>query len=232
MDRALRNSSQKKREAMVEAATRLFLEYGFEGVSMDTIAEQANVSKRTLYNHFNDKYALFEAVMALLCESVLPWPWQPAGLKRGEVRATLEKLGVAFLGSIYAPIQIELYRTVAHDTRRFPQLGLMLLDGPIQRSHKLVSEYLQAWQAAGEVDVPDPDLAAAQFLGMLKADVQMKLLFDARRKISPAEIRRLAQAAVELFLNGASPKDRSSAAGSKKGRPPSGTRRNGRKLLT
>ncbi|WP_394836539.1 TetR/AcrR family transcriptional regulator [Pendulispora rubella] len=206
MERALRSSSQKKREAMVEAATRLFLEYGFEGVSMDVIAEQANVSKRTLYNHFNDKYALFEAVMALLCESVLPWPWQPADLKRGEVRSTLEKLGVAFLGSIYAPIQIELYRTVAHDTRRFPQLGLMLLEGPIQRSHKLVGEYLRAWQAAGEIDVPDCDRAAAQFLGMLKADVQMKLLFDARRKVSPAEIRGLAKAAVDLFLNGAGPK--------------------------
>ncbi|WP_394846892.1 TetR/AcrR family transcriptional regulator [Pendulispora brunnea] len=224
MERPLRNSSRKKREAMVEAATRLFLEYGFEGVSMDTIAEQANVSKRTLYNHFNDKYALFEAVMALLCESVLPWPGQPSqgiqgsqggGLNRGEVRDTLEKLGVAFLGSIYAPIQIELYRTVVHDTRRFPQLGLMMLEGPIRRSHKLVSEYLRAWQAAGEIDVSDPDLAAAQFVGMLKADVQMKLLFDARRKVSPGEIRRLARTAVELFLNGAGPKKRRAAVSKK-----------------
>src|SRR3954454_24926319 len=51
--------------AVLEAATTLFLRNGYGATSMDDIAETAGVSKRTVYNNFTDKEALFrEVVMA------------------------------------------------------------------------------------------------------------------------------------------------------------------------
>ena len=44
-----------KRAAVIEAATEEFLSRGFSGTSMDRIAEVANVSKRTVYDHFPSK---------------------------------------------------------------------------------------------------------------------------------------------------------------------------------
>ena len=68
----LRPSSKRKLESIVNAASEQFLTHGFFSSNMDVISEMANVSKRTIYKHFEDKYALFEAVVRLHCENVAP----------------------------------------------------------------------------------------------------------------------------------------------------------------
>ncbi len=52
-----------QKEHIVEAATRLFVERGYEGISMREIAQAAGLSKAGLYHHFHDKEALFLAVL-------------------------------------------------------------------------------------------------------------------------------------------------------------------------
>ena len=51
------------REAIVEAAVRLFLEGGFGSVSMDELAEAAGVARRTLYNQFTSKEEIFREML-------------------------------------------------------------------------------------------------------------------------------------------------------------------------
>ena len=63
--------SAPKRQAIVQAATRLFLTHNYRSVSMDKIAHDAPVSKATLYNHFTIKNDLFAAVVGELCTSLL-----------------------------------------------------------------------------------------------------------------------------------------------------------------
>ncbi len=53
-----------KRASILEAAKRLFLEQGYQGVSMDQIATAAGVSKLTVYSHFGDKETLFSDAIA------------------------------------------------------------------------------------------------------------------------------------------------------------------------
>jgi AcrR family transcriptional regulator len=55
--------SEQKRTAIVAAALRLFLRDGFERTSVDAIAAEAGVSKRTIYNHYGDKESLFLSVI-------------------------------------------------------------------------------------------------------------------------------------------------------------------------
>ena len=55
--------SQRKRVDILEAARNEFLETGFRDTSMDRVAERAQVSKRTVYNHFPSKEVLFGAVI-------------------------------------------------------------------------------------------------------------------------------------------------------------------------
>ncbi len=65
-----RTRSDIKREAIIQAATQAFQEFGVNGTSMDKLAELANVSKRTVYNHFSTKE---ELVMHLVTQQ-----WQTA----------------------------------------------------------------------------------------------------------------------------------------------------------
>ena len=59
MARKKRDTSAK-RESILDAAIDAFIEFGFEKTSMDLIAERANSSKRTVYNHFSNKELLIE----------------------------------------------------------------------------------------------------------------------------------------------------------------------------
>ncbi|MEL6189820.1 MAG: helix-turn-helix domain-containing protein, partial [Myxococcota bacterium] len=63
-----------KRAAVIEAATEAFLSHGFEGTSMDRIAETAGVSKRTVYDHFPSKEDLFRAISHEILERVEEMP--------------------------------------------------------------------------------------------------------------------------------------------------------------
>jgi AcrR family transcriptional regulator len=52
-----------KRQELVETAMRLFGEYGFHATGIDRIAEEANISKKTMYNHFRSKEELIIAAL-------------------------------------------------------------------------------------------------------------------------------------------------------------------------
>ena len=62
VDSPMSNRSMAKREAILEAATELFLTREYAGTSMEDIAVAAAVSKQTVYKHFNDKETLFREV--------------------------------------------------------------------------------------------------------------------------------------------------------------------------
>lgn len=53
----------QKRQELVDTAIRLFAEYGFHGTGIDRIAEEANVSKKTMYHHFRSKEELILAAL-------------------------------------------------------------------------------------------------------------------------------------------------------------------------
>ena len=91
-----------KGAAILEAAKRLFLEQGYEGVSMDQIAADAGVSKLTVYSHFGDKEALFGEAVKAYCEQQLPSALftDCAGLP---VRDCLLEIGHAFVAMVMSP---------------------------------------------------------------------------------------------------------------------------------
>ncbi|MEM7041061.1 MAG: helix-turn-helix domain-containing protein, partial [Bacteroidota bacterium] len=70
--------TEKKRKDIIDAAIDEFREQGFLGAKTTSIARRANVSSRTLYNHFESKDALFEAISEIMMEqnrSMKPVPF-------------------------------------------------------------------------------------------------------------------------------------------------------------
>lgn len=59
-----------KRVQILDAAQQLFLLRGLRGTSMEAIARQAGVAKPTLYKHFSDKQAVFDALLMLLLDEL------------------------------------------------------------------------------------------------------------------------------------------------------------------
>ncbi len=57
------DEDSSKRRQILDGASKVFMDLGFDGASMGEIARAAGVSKGTLYVYFADKNRLFEAIV-------------------------------------------------------------------------------------------------------------------------------------------------------------------------
>jgi TetR/AcrR family transcriptional repressor of mexJK operon len=202
-----RPRSIKKRAAILAGAKDVFLEQGYGAASMDIISERADVSKRTIYKHFASKYDLFSAVVRRLCTNVLLPEEEIESFKDKPLMDSLQALAVQFLKEIYQSDQIALFRTIIAEARQFPELGAVFYDGPISASENRIGVYFDYLVDNGELTFAQPESAAARFLGLLKGDMHLRLLFAKRKRVSASEIKKEAHFAVDLFLKGAMPRN-------------------------
>ena len=98
-----------KHVAILDAAKRLFVAQGFDGVSMDQIAAEAGVSKLTVYSHFGDKESLFSEAVRAHCEQGMPASLFVAEPEK-PLRERLTDIGRAFFAMIMTPEAIAGHR--------------------------------------------------------------------------------------------------------------------------
>jgi AcrR family transcriptional regulator len=153
------------REAIVEAAARLFLERGFEAVSMDDLAEAGGVARRTLYNQFSSKEEIFQETLQQVMrqlEHVLP----PGIETQGDMEYVLRLIAKAIVQLHQRPGYLGFFRMVVADSRQFPWIAeafASVMDPLADR----FARYLAHLTAMGKLECRNPLLAAHQFMGML-----------------------------------------------------------------
>src|SRR5436305_1912077 len=160
--KARRNGS---REAIVDAAERLFLERGFGAVSMDDLAEAAGVARRTLYNQFASKEELFRETLARL-SSQLEDAFPPGIETQGDVEQVLHSIAQTILDLHARPSYLGFFRMVVADSRQFPWIAdsfAAVMDPMMER----FARYLAHLTEMGALDCRNPMLAARQFTGMI-----------------------------------------------------------------
>src|ERR1700757_1182434 len=96
-----RPKDQEKRASILATANTLFIDRGYEGVTMEAVATAAGVSKMTVYGHFHDKAALFAAVVGFLTDQMVAelTSLDQAGGKP-DLEAALVAFGTALLGLV------------------------------------------------------------------------------------------------------------------------------------
>jgi len=155
--------AQEKRALIVRAATRLFLELGYDRASLARIAEAAGVSKATLFKQFPTKAALFDA---MVLESWTDGD-EAAPPTAGDLAAGLALLGRRYAALLDQPGMSDLFRIVIAELPRFPELAESHFSQGKMPYFASVRAYLVAEDGAGTAVIEDPDLAATQFLGMI-----------------------------------------------------------------
>ncbi|MET9224278.1 TetR/AcrR family transcriptional regulator [Lentzea sp. NPDC003310] len=155
--------AEQKRTAIVDAATTLFLESGYDKTSLARIADAAGVSKATLFKQFPTKAELFDAIVTDYWRTeegaLAPPPGDPAkGLKA---------LGDRYVALLTRPGMVALFRIVIAEAPRFPELGQTQFKLGKQPFFDSVRDYLAAERDAGTLTLDDPVGTATQFLGMI-----------------------------------------------------------------
>ncbi|MGH4031823.1 TetR/AcrR family transcriptional regulator [Actinomycetota bacterium Odt1-20B] len=168
--KTLREGSALKRAAILAAARELFLADGFDRTSVDAVAARAEVSKRTVYDYFGDKRTLLQAVVDTIGQSLITTIRRTLdetltdrtdadGLEDALVAFSM-RIATDMLGSAeYATLQ----RLVRAESGHLPHRGYnSMADTP----DEAIAERLAAFAEAGLLDVPDPRLAADQFIAL------------------------------------------------------------------
>ena len=200
---ALRRRTERKRADMLAAGRRAFLERGYRDASMDAIAREANVSKRTLYSHFESKESLFEAIVRDAGDEMV------APIRRADadadVEATLTALGKEFVRLALSPWVNALHRLVVAESVRFPELGRLYYETASEKLWNVVADYLAEQARRGTLRIENPRLAAEQFCAILSGHPHVRLQLGVDRRRSRRAMEDDVKYGVELFLHGCRP---------------------------
>ena len=187
-----------KSERLMTVATDYFVEHGFNGATIDAIAQAADMGKQAVYTRFTDKERLFNAVIQRLKEKAVFTEMPPddgspvaQGLPR-RIRAIFEDAN--------RPYSIIVSKLAMREGRRFPELVPLMLEGTAERFTRPLAAYLEARKAAGELRDIDTLEAAGMCIDLIIAEITESIFTDI--PISEDRIAAFSSRISDFALNG------------------------------
>jgi len=200
-----------KDEAILKAAGDLFMERGYEAVSVDAVALAAGVSKATIYARYADKEALFRAVIQSKCESAVapasfvPDPGRP-------VRDLLISIADQFVGLVTSEEAIGMNRILVSEASRAPRMAELFFETAVLTLKNQFACWITAEHEAGRLDLTGKhaDGIAWRFLAAVKAEAHYRATFGLS-PVDPARLRKhIADCADEFMAAHGPARNRSS----------------------
>lgn len=182
------------------AACELFLANGFQRTSMDQVAARANVSKTTLYAHFVSKEALFLAVLEE--EKRRLGLGIPAELPAApvEARSYLARIARSLLEAMTQRTVMSLFRQVIAEAGHSPDLGHALWEEGPCAGRRRMAALLTYFADDGQLRIDDADLAAGQFLALVRGDFTLRCLMSTDWRPVQDVIDRHVEQSLDFFL--------------------------------
>jgi AcrR family transcriptional regulator len=200
--RPTQRESEVRLQRLLDVAKRQFLSGGYRETSLEGIAREAGVAKKTLYSRFGSKAGLFATILDTLRRS---WITELQGLvlESNRPETVLETVALHLLKVGTRPDMIELYRLLLLDARRFPELRRGYYDrGSGLSGMEPLSDYLRSAVVEEVLEIEDVALATEQFVYLVLGGVRARMLLGASRRPSASARERIARQAVRIFLAG------------------------------
>jgi TetR/AcrR family transcriptional repressor of mexJK operon len=199
--RPSRAEALRLRDRILDAGTELFFAEGYGSTSIEAVAKRAGVSKRTFYDRFDDKAALFAAVVHRIIERIRPPPEVPL-LEGTTLAHILHRLALLILRAALAPQALALHRLVNAESARFPELvRAVASDGSTHEATSLIGDLLARELPGLTLSDENREFAAAQFIFMVVTLPQRRAI-GYGTPMTAAELDAWAAKSVHLFLNG------------------------------
>ena len=190
--------TDRKRAAIITAAIAEFRARGFEATSMDRIAAAANVSKRTVYNHFASKDELFEQILQELwdCSAAL----NAIGYQQGKpIKPQLMELMRQKMAMLRDDYFLDLVRVAIAEAIHAPQrAGDMMTK--LGKKEEGVASFLRAAQEDRVLKAGDPAFMSHMLQGQLKSFALWPQVAMGKKPLTPQEQEAVITATVEMFL--------------------------------
>jgi len=193
--------SEQKRGQIIDVATSLFFDQGYGATSIEAIAKQAGISKRTFYNRFRDKADLFGAVIHGIIGRIRPTDLAPL-FEGGSFEEILRRLADLALRAALSPQAIALQRLILAEANRFPELAqAVAAEGSKSEAIAHITTLIARERSAGRLRLDDARFGAEQFLQMVIAVPQRRAM-GLGTPMTGQELELWGLDAVNLFLHG------------------------------
>lgn len=194
----------EKREAILDAAQSLFAERGIDGAPIEAIAARSGVSKVTVYGHFGDKQAIFDALLAREFERVSD-RIEKATETDGPLEQRLVSFGEELVRGMTESCHLALDRTVALESQRNPELGRRFFANGPGRMQQIMARVLADAQARHEIGTGDPEVMAQDLMSLWFGYQAIERRFCGGCLPDADELRGRVSHAVRVFLKAYAP---------------------------
>lgn len=191
-----------KREAILDAAFRVFAEQGYDQAGVDAIAAEAGVAKATIYNHFGDKENLLRQTIAVDADRALAKNLavvEQLTDGRSNLRAALEDVGHRLLVCHFDQRSVAFRRLLAAEITQFPDLLDIVRGRAVDRVMDAIADRLARLALAGRLRIADPLVAADQFWALLVGPAEARSQMGTRR-VPDTELRAVTRVGIDTFL--------------------------------
>jgi AcrR family transcriptional regulator len=196
-----RKRADTKRDKIVRSAAKLFLDKGYDSVSINDIIDVVGGSKGTIYSHFGSKEKLFEAVVEQMCADVtIRIDTRPVGT----IDEQLTRIAHSFVSKVLSPQILRFHRLMTSIGRTFPAAGRLFYDTGPRTVYRIVAEWIEMHQREGRIrDDVDPHRLAVLLHDMLIGEQQLSWLTSASTDKERAKrIEQTVRLSVTVFLQG------------------------------
>jgi AcrR family transcriptional regulator len=197
-----RKVDEQKRQAVLESAAQMFLERGYEGVSIDEVADAAGVARRTVYNRFSSKDELFAGVAEFVWSELLKTVETIRPAEHTDPAEAVRSIANTLAEFWLRPQAVAFLRLAIMEGPRFPKLAESYFHAgkmPIFRALVSRLSLLSQHGLLSEAVAEDAELATRQLVGLVNEPLLWPRLLGAPEP-SPAERARFVTAAVNTFL--------------------------------
>lgn len=195
----MRVKTEAKRESIIEVATKIFQEMGYERASMDAIATRMRGSKVTLYGYFASKQELFLAVAHQMAINQLAPAYDELVSGSDDLHQVLRRFGEKFLAFICSPEAIGAYRMVVAQAGH-SDIGRCFFELGPKRGEEALAAFLQSEIDGGRMKNLDPSIAAIHLLALLGAESMQRTVMAVSPSPTSEQITLIVERAITVFM--------------------------------
>jgi TetR/AcrR family transcriptional regulator, mexJK operon transcriptional repressor len=198
--RPTREQQEQRHEELLNVALDIFLEKGFEQTTMEEIATQVGMSKRTVYARYEDKGALFKAAVRRAIERYTVPRDALEAVATDDLQRTLLAIARLRIANLARPVATKLQRILTAQSYRFPELFNAAFEEGTGPTVGFLSDLLVRYSKLGKISVTEPQRAATAFLSLVVGGPARVIVSGNR--LDATEVETHIRFAVDLFLRG------------------------------
>ena len=198
--------TEARREAILEIASQVFLEFGFERASMAEIVRRIGGSKSTIYGYYPSKEALFQAVTQAAGERHIQTAFAELAahdMQQG-IAEVLGRFAQKLAHFMCSAELIATHRMVLAEAGHSNMGELFYEAGPKRGMGEIAAFFARAMEH-GHLRPEAPMVAAQQFGALVQAEIQLRWYYKDLPPLEPEHIQALAGRAVATFLRAYAP---------------------------